>query len=114
MINSCVDYVLAKTNSDIEIRCGIMQEYGTWENIVMAYQSLGVVFGDLGTSPLYVYPTIQLAKSPSEVDLLGVFSIIFWTMTLVSVIKYVFVVMGADDHGEGMRSACFLHSSILA
>jgi KUP system potassium uptake protein len=72
----------------------------------MAYQALGIVFGDLGTSPLYVYPTIQLVDSPTETDFLGVLSIIFWTMTLVSVIKYVFIVMNADDHGEGMQSFC--------
>jgi KUP system potassium uptake protein len=84
-----------------------MQDYTTSENLWMAYQALGVVFGDLGTSPLYVYPTIQLGDSPSEDDFLGVLSIIFWTMTLVSVIKYVFIVLEADDHGEGGTFAVY-------
>ncbi|CAM6082969.1 unnamed protein product [Calypogeia fissa] len=94
-------------NSNLKSFTREKKEYGTWETTVLAYQALGVVFGDLGTSPLYVYPTIQLGDAPSEVDYLGVFSIIFWTMTLVSLIKYVFIVMGADDHGEGGTFAVY-------
>lgn len=68
---------------------------------VYAYQTLGVVYGDLGTSPLYVYPTIHFRNAPNEADYLGVLSMIFWTLTLVGLLKYTYIVLDADDHGEG-------------
>lgn len=81
-----------------------MQDYGKWGTIVLAYQTLGVVFGGLGTSPLYVWPSIQIAD-PSEQDFLGVMSLIFWTQTLVGLLKYGFIIINADDHGEGKTSS---------
>jgi KUP system potassium uptake protein len=60
------------------------------------------VFGDLGTSPLYVYPSIVCASTPNEEDFLGILSLIFWTLSLIGVFKYVWVVLQADDHGEGI------------
>ena len=77
-----------------------MQVFTTLETIVLGYQSLGVVYGDLGTSPLYVFSSIKLAE-PTERDLLGILSIIFWTLTLMGLLKYVLIVLRADDHGEG-------------
>jgi KUP system potassium uptake protein len=59
------------------------------------------LFMDLATSPLYVYPSISCAQTPNEDDYLGMFSIIFWTLTLIGVIKYSLIVMYNDDHGEG-------------
>ena len=70
---------------------------------MLAYQTLGVVFGGLVTSPLYVWPTIQLSN-PGETEFLGVLSLIFWTFTLVALVKYGFIVINADDHGEGSIS----------
>ena len=66
--------------------------------------ALGVVFGDIGTSPLYAlkesFHTVHgLGINPENV--LGILSIIFWTMTLVITIKYVAIVMRADNNGEG-------------
>ncbi|KAJ7517666.1 hypothetical protein O6H91_21G034200 [Diphasiastrum complanatum] len=82
------------------------KNYGTWENLVLAYQTLGVVYGDLGTSPLYVFPTVSI-NSPQEEDFLGVLSIIFWTLTLMGLLKYIFIVLQADDHGEGGTFALY-------
>lgn len=79
------------------------QDYGKWGTFVLAYQTLGVVFGGLVTSPLYVWPTIQLSN-PGETEFLGVLSLIFWTFTLVALVKYGFIVINADDHGEGSVS----------
>jgi len=70
------------------------------ENLVLAYKTLGVVFGGLVTSPLYVYPSMPL-KNPTEDDYLGIYSIMFWTLTLIGVVKYANVAIRADDHGEG-------------
>lgn len=74
--------------------------------MVLAYQSLGVVYGDLGTSPLNVLSSITLSN-PSEEDLLGILSLIVWTTTILVLIKYVFIVLHADDHGEGGTFALY-------
>jgi len=65
-----------------------------------------VVYGDLSISPLYVYSStfaedIQHSKTNDEI--FGVLSFVFWTLTLIPLIKYVSVVLRADDNGEGMR-----------
>ncbi|KAJ0039258.1 hypothetical protein Pint_22523 [Pistacia integerrima] len=79
---------------------------GKWETLVLAYKTLGVVFGGLVTSPLYVYPSMPL-RSPTEGDYLGIFSIMFWTLTLIGVVKYVSIALKADDQGEGGTFALY-------
>ena len=66
----------------------------------LAVGALGVVFGDIGTSPLY---TMQMAGTAAHGpgDILGVLSLIFWGLTLVVAIKYLTFVMRADNRGEG-------------
>ena len=66
----------------------------------LVYQSIGVVYGDIGTSPLYVYSSTFTSK-PSYEDLLGVLSLIIWTLTLMVSAKYVLIVLSADDRGGG-------------
>ena len=66
--------------------------------------ALGIVFGDIGTSPLYTLHACLTAREAapfSSADVLGVLSLIFWTLTLVVSLKYVTIVMRADNHGEG-------------
>ncbi|KAK1387165.1 Potassium transporter [Heracleum sosnowskyi] len=79
---------------------------GHWATIVLAYKTLGVVFGGLVTSPLYVYPSMQL-KSPTEDDYLGIYCIIFWTLSLIGVVKYAWIALKADDQGEGGTFALY-------
>uniref|UniRef100_A0A6V7QRB4 Potassium transporter n=1 Tax=Ananas comosus var. bracteatus TaxID=296719 RepID=A0A6V7QRB4_ANACO len=74
--------------------------------LLLGYQSLGVVYGDLGTSPLYVFSSVTLSN-PGEEDILGIMSLIFWTLTAMSLIKYVMIVLHADDHGEGGTFALY-------
>ncbi|GAB2276553.1 Potassium transporter 6 [Dionaea muscipula] len=87
------------------------RRWGSWKTVLtLAYQSLGVVYGDLSTSPLYVYKTalgddFHYAKSID--DIYGVLSLIFWTMTLIPLVKYVFIVLKADDNGEGGTFALY-------
>ncbi|KAJ4849260.1 putative potassium transporter 17 [Turnera subulata] len=76
------------------------------ETLVMAYRTLGVVFGGLVTSPLYVYPSMPIT-SPTEEDYLGIYSIMFWTLTLIGVVKYTSIALRADDHGEGGTFALY-------
>ncbi|KAK3166416.1 hypothetical protein QOZ80_1AG0045560 [Eleusine coracana subsp. coracana] len=77
-----------------------------WQTVLLAYQSLGIVYGDLGTSPLYVFSSLVLPGA-DETDFLGVLSLIFWTLTMMSLVKYVLIVLRADDHGEGGTFALY-------
>ena len=72
----------------------------------LAYQSIGVIYGDIGTSPLYVYSS-TFAEEPSYDDLLGALSLIIWTLTLIVSIKYVLIVLRADDNREGGTFAIY-------
>ena len=71
----------------------------------LAFGALGVVFGDIGTSPLYTLRGCMKAVAESgpvtTEDLFGVLSLIFWSMTLVVTVKYLGFIMRADNHGEG-------------
>ncbi len=63
--------------------------------------TLGIIYGDIGTSPLYVMKSI-IGKSAISADLiLGGLSCIFWTLTLQTTLKYVIITLSADNHGEG-------------
>lgn len=77
----------------------------SWKNtLLLAYQSLGVVYGDLSISPLYVYKSAfaeDIQHSDTNEEIYGVLSFVFWTLTLVPLVKYVFIVLRADDNGEG-------------
>jgi KUP system potassium uptake protein len=65
--------------------------------------ALGVVFGDIGTSPIYAFRESLKAAggTPSPATVLGVLSLVFWAVVLVVAMKYVVFVMRADNHGEG-------------
>ena len=67
--------------------------------------AMGVVYGDIGTSPLYVMKAIVEdnggLKTLSPDFVLGSVSLVFWTLTLLTTIKYVLIALNADNHGEG-------------
>ena len=67
--------------------------------------ALGVVFGDIGTSPLYALQTVFAADHhavrPTPTTVYGVISLVFWTITIIVSIKYVLLIMRADNDGEG-------------
>ncbi|MDQ1751604.1 MAG: system potassium uptake protein [Pseudonocardiales bacterium] len=73
--------------------------------IGLALGALGVVYGDIGTSPLYALQTVfaidNHAVSPSPADVYGVISLVFWSITLVVSVKYVVFILRADNDGEG-------------
>ncbi|CAN6913789.1 unnamed protein product [Brassica oleracea] len=67
----------------------------------LSFQSLGIVYGDLGTSPLYVfYNTFPDGIDDSE-DVIGALSLIIYSLLLIPLIKYVFIVCKANDNGQG-------------
>ena len=63
--------------------------------------ALGIIYGDIGTSPLYVLNAIISGKIISEELIIGVLSLIIWTLTLQTTIKYVILTLQADNRGEG-------------
>ncbi|HZY37283.1 MAG TPA: KUP/HAK/KT family potassium transporter, partial [Mucilaginibacter sp.] len=63
--------------------------------------ALGIVFGDLGTSPLYTYTAIIGKGIITKELVLGSVSAIFWTLTFQTTLKYVLITMRADNNGEG-------------
>ncbi|PWA89765.1 potassium transporter family protein [Artemisia annua] len=83
----------------------------SWRAVMtLAYQSLGVVYGELSTSPLYVYKSAfaeDIQHSESNEEIFGVLSFVFWTLTLIPLLKYVFIVLRADDNGEGGTFALY-------
>jgi len=64
--------------------------------------TLGIIFGDIGTSPLYVFQTLLVEGGKvNEALVLGSLSCIFWTLTLQTTFKYIIITLQADNHGEG-------------
>jgi len=78
--------------------------------------AMGVVFGDIGTSPLYALRQTVLATEgglPNHIAVMGSLSMIFWALILVVTIKYVLIIMRADNNGEGgtLALAALAHRS---
>ncbi|KAI0022602.1 potassium transporter [Xylariomycetidae sp. FL0641] len=72
----------------------------------LAYQSVGAIYGDIGTSPLYVYSS-TFTSNPTHDELLEVLSVIIWSITIMVTLKYVLVVLHADNQGEGGTFSCY-------
>jgi len=90
--------VLVPTATERSSRTGIQA--------ALALGALGVVFGDIGTSPLYAVEAVFNPADPHPVaetkaSIYGVVSLIFWSLTIVVTLKYVLLVMRADNQGEG-------------
>lgn len=92
-------------------KCWSSSKKDSWRTLfLLAYQSLGVVYGDLSISPLYVYKSTfadDITHSESNEEIFGVLSFVFWTLTLLPLLKYVFIVLRADDNGEGGTFALY-------
>ncbi|GMP69621.1 hypothetical protein CsSME_00028814 [Camellia sinensis var. sinensis] len=92
-------------------KCWSTSKKDSWKTtLLLAYQSLGVVYGDLSISPLYVYKNTfaeDIHHSETNEEIFGVLSFVFWTLTLVPLFKYVFIVLRADDNGEGGTFALY-------
>ena len=69
--------------------------------------ALGIIYGDIGTSPLYVFNSIIKDRVINETLIVGTLSLIIWTITLLTTIKYVIMVLRADNRGEGGIFALF-------
>lgn len=107
--NKIADFLLNFIVDNYELKCICFYLQLRLANfptsLLLAYQSFGVVYGDLSTSPLYVFKSIFVGKLQNHQNpdaIFGVFSLIFWTLTLIPLLKYIFIVLSADDNGEGM------------
>ena len=72
--------------------------------LLLAYQSLGIVFGSLSASPLYVYKVTfsgWLQHNQTEDSVFGACSLIFWSFIFLPLFKYVGIMLSVDDNGEG-------------
>ncbi|KAG2309998.1 hypothetical protein Bca52824_021555 [Brassica carinata] len=76
--------------------------------VLLAFQTLGVVFGDVGISPLYTF-SVMFSKAPvqEKEDVIGALSLVLYTLLLITFIKYVLVVLWANDNGEGGTFALY-------
>ncbi|XP_009757402.1 potassium transporter 7 isoform X1 [Nicotiana tabacum] len=76
--------------------------------ILLTFQTLGVVFGDVGTSPLYTF-SVMFSKAPvnGNEDVLGALSLVLYTLILIPLVKYVLIVLWANDDGEGGTFALY-------
>ncbi|MEW6643831.1 MAG: potassium transporter Kup [Pseudomonadota bacterium] len=70
---------------------------------VLGLSALGIVFGDIGTSPLYTFKTIlsTAETSPNAATVLGALSLVLWTLFIITTVKYVSFAMRVDNDGEG-------------
>ena len=69
--------------------------------------ALGIIYGDIGTSPLYVFNSIINGRLVDESLILGSLSCIIWTLTLITTVKYVMLILRADNNGEGGTFSLF-------
>ncbi|CAL5329612.1 unnamed protein product [Camellia sinensis] len=84
------------------------EDINVGRRIILAFQTLGVVFGDVGTSPLYTFG-VMFSKAPinGNEDVIGALSLVLYTLILISLVKYVLIVLWANDDGEGGTFALY-------
>ncbi|CAI0401562.1 unnamed protein product [Linum tenue] len=75
--------------------------------VLLAFQSLGIVYGDLGTSPLYVFYNIFPDGIKDPEDVVGALSFIIYSLALIPLVKYLFIVSRATDNGQGGTFALY-------
>ncbi|XAR65498.1 hypothetical protein NMG60_11009641 [Bertholletia excelsa] len=80
----------------------------SWQHtFLLSFQSLGVVFGRLSIAPLFVFGSINTDDIKSEENVYELFSFVFWTLTVIPLLKYALIVLRVDDDGEGGTFALY-------
>ena len=79
------------------------RRHGQAGGALLGLSALGIVFGDIGTSPLYTLKTVLnlTGDHPAPSAVLGVLSLIVWTLVIITTVKYVIIAMSIDNDGEG-------------
>ncbi|KAK9804738.1 hypothetical protein WJX72_002866 [[Myrmecia] bisecta] len=75
--------------------------------IILAFQAVGIVYGDIGTSPLYTFASVFTSVDTTEANVLGALSLILYTFTMIVVVKYALLVLYADDNKQGGTFALY-------
>src|SRR5881296_3170608 len=88
------------------VRAAAATEHDSTNFWALTLGSIGVVYGDIGTSPLYAFREAVMAASgaegaPTPAAILGVVSLILWALIVVVTLKYVVILLRADNNGEG-------------
>ncbi|KAK7275545.1 hypothetical protein RIF29_16664 [Crotalaria pallida] len=91
----------------VSISANHSSKLGWRTTLSFAFQSIGIVYGDIGTSPLYVYASTFTNGISNNDDILGVLSLIIYTIVLIPMLKYVFIVLWANDNGNGGAFALY-------
>lgn len=84
----------------------VKQVYRGTTLLWLAYQSVGAIYGDIGTSPLYVFSS-TFTSAPDYDAVVQVVSLIIWSLTIMVTFKYVLIVLRADNEGEGGTFSCY-------
>lgn len=84
----------------------VKQVYKGTTLLWLAYQSVGAIYGDIGTSPLYVFSS-TFTSAPDYEAVVQVLSLIIWSLTIMVTFKYVLIVLRADNEGEGGTFSCY-------
>ncbi|KAI5081913.1 hypothetical protein GOP47_0001656 [Adiantum capillus-veneris] len=98
---------------DVEASCvpgwqDLNKGFSTTLTLKLAFESIGMIYGDMGTSPLYVFSsTFNSESSPHRDDVLGALCLIIYSLSLIPLIKYVVVVLSAHDNGNGGTFALY-------
>lgn len=98
-LRNCSRFGLYSYQCSCLYKQALMHEKKVTSGLVLG--SLGVVFGDIGTSPLYAFRETLDGLSLSTLDILGVLSLIVWSLIIIISLKYLVVVFRADNEGEG-------------
>jgi KUP system potassium uptake protein len=85
------------------LQTGVLLRHDTWKrSAVAAFAALGVVYGDIGTSTLYgLKQAVDVGGAPTPDTVMGIVSVILWSLILIVAIKYAILILRADNRGEG-------------
>ncbi len=104
MSEATPSFIAATTGHDEGVHAGHGHAHGNDGLIKLAIGAIGIVFGDIGTSPLYAFRETFAGHHTlalNQAHIMGVTSLMFWSMMVVVTIKYVTIIMRADNKGEG-------------
>jgi KUP system potassium uptake protein len=91
-------------NTIVELSPGSHEDHEGADFRALVVGAIGIVFGDIGTSPLYTIKEAfspHYGLSPDHATVLGILSLVFWSLVIVITVKYVLVILRADNNGEG-------------
>src|SRR6267142_5849423 len=104
MVREMADSIAAPHRGDLPAHSGATRPGARL--LALTVGSIGVVYGDIGTSPLYAFreavtAAVGAGGTPTRAAVLGVLSLILWSLIIIVTLKYVMILLRADNNGEG-------------